>query len=515
MNTTRLGIAGRLWIGLATLITAVLVLVGGTTWLSLKDAAHAEAERALAADKLKAARRWAHLSEVVVNRVIALAHVSASSEDTAKDIRARNETDIKEITAIKAQIEGMPLTDADKAQIQLVGEHRKTVLATHARIKAMSDAGDAAGARQLTDTAFKQEVEAYYAALGRFAEMQEEANVAVGETLANTNRRHALISLGLLLGLMTVMAFGAQRLISSIREALQHSVEAAQRIAEGDLTVQLDTARSDELGDLMRALQAMTASLGGLVSQVRHATDSIQTASSEIASGNQDLSARTEQAASSLQQTASSMEQLSGTVQHYADTAREANQLATDATVAVRHGGEVVDQVVTQMDGIATASRKIADIIGVIDGIAFQTNILALNAAVEAARAGEQGRGFAVVAGEVRTLAQRSAQAAKEIKTLINDSTERVDNGAKLVGSAGQTMREIVSAIERVNQMMTEITASASEQSDGIRQVNGAVNHLDQMTQQNAALVEEAAAAATSLRDQADQLNSLVRVFKV
>jgi methyl-accepting chemotaxis protein len=514
MKHARLGIAGTLWAGLGLLIVAVLTLNAGAGWISMQEMANADAKRAIAAEKLNAARQWAHLSEVVVTRIVALTD-ARSDTGAVEKVRARNEADIRKITEIKQRIETLPLSDADKAQIQLIAERRATVLATRARIDALQQAGDTEGARALADATFQKEVSTYYQALGRFAEMQEEASNAVSTELAASHRRHTLWSLGLMAALLALAALGAQRLISSIRHALDRSVEAARRIAEGDLTVQLDTTRQDELGQLMQALEAMARSLSGLVSQVRQATDSIHTASSEIATGNHDLSARTEQAASSLQQTASSMEQLSGTVQHYADTAREANQLATDATQAVRHGGQVVDEVVTQMDGIALASRKIADIIGVIDGIAFQTNILALNAAVEAARAGEQGRGFAVVAGEVRTLAQRSAQAAKEIKTLINDSTERVDNGAKLVDSAGQTMRQIVSAIERVNQMMTEITASASEQSDGIRQVNGAVTHLDQMTQQNAALVEEAAAAASSLRDQADQLNGLVRVFKV
>ena len=514
MKNARLGIAATLWAGLGLLIVAVLALTVGAGWLSMREMAHAETQRSIAAEKLKAARQWSHLSEVVVTRVIALTHAPAG-DGSADEIRRRNEADIRRITEIKQQIEAMPLTAADKAQMQQVGERRKAVLATHGRIKALEQAGDTEGARTLTGTTFQNEVGAYYQALNRFADMQAEAADAVGQELAARHRDHTLWTVGLTVALLAVAALGARRLISSIRRALDQSVDAARRIAEGDLAVQLDTRRQDELGQLMQALQAMARSLGSLVGQVRQATDSIQTASSEIATGNHDLSARTEQTASSLQQTASSMEELSGTVQHYADTAREANQLATDATQAVRQGGQVVDDVVAQMDGIATASRKIADIIGVIDGIAFQTNILALNAAVEAARAGEQGRGFAVVAGEVRTLAQRSAQAAKEIKTLINDSTERVDHGAKLADSAGQTMRQIVSAIERVNHMMTEITTSASEQSEGIRQVNGAVSHLDQMTQQNAALVEEAAAAASSLRDQADQLNGLVRVFKV
>jgi len=243
--------------------------------------------------------------------------------------------------------------------------------------------------------------------------------------------------------------------------------------------------------------------------------DSVTTASAEIATGNHDLSARTEQTASSLQQTASSMEELTATVSQSADTARQANQLATSAAEAATRGGTVVAQVVTNMEAITQSSRRISDIIGVIDGIAFQTNILALNAAVEAARAGEQGRGFAVVASEVRSLAQRCAEAAKEVKTLINASVERVDSGAHLVTQTGLVMDEIVTSVRRVTDMMGEIASAATEQRDGIAQVNVAITNLDQMTQQNAALVEQSAAAAQSLQEQAQRLEQVVSVFKV
>jgi methyl-accepting chemotaxis protein len=248
---------------------------------------------------------------------------------------------------------------------------------------------------------------------------------------------------------------------------------------------------------------------------VRSATDSINTASAEIASGNQDLSARTEQAASNLEETAASMEQLTSTVRQSADSARQANQLASSASEIAVRGGNVVGQVVTTMNEINASSKKISDIIGVIDGIAFQTNILALNAAVEAARAGEQGRGFAVVAAEVRSLAQRSAQAAKEIKGLIGSSVDRVEAGSRLAAEAGQTMSEIVGSVQRVSDIIGEITAASGEQSDGIGQVNVAVSQLDQMTQQNAALVEESAAAAESLKDQATRLAQVVQVFRI
>ncbi|MDZ4355698.1 MAG: methyl-accepting chemotaxis protein [Variovorax sp.] len=301
----------------------------------------------------------------------------------------------------------------------------------------------------------------------------------------------------------------------SICRPLDDAQRLASAIAQGDLTRPVQVEGKDELASLMQALGHMQASLARIVGEVRSSTDSIGTASQQIASGNQDLSSRTEQAASSLEETAASMEQLTSTVRQSADAARQATQMAVaNAEVAVR-GGQVVGQVVTTMDEINHSSKKISDIIGVIDGIAFQTNILALNAAVEAARAGEQGRGFAVVAAEVRNLAQRSAQAAKEIKGLIETSVGKVEDGSRLVAQAGSTISEIVANAEKVSAFISDITTAAGEQSDGIGQVNVAVTQLDQMTQQNAALVEESAAAAESLKDQASRLAEVVRVFRL
>ena len=326
-------------------------------------------------------------------------------------------------------------------------------------------------------------------------------------------------TLGVVLG-VTALAVAlsvllAWRITRSVTLPIQGAIRVAEAIAGGDLSSSVPVHSRDEIGRLLQAIGAMQDRLRTLVGDIRESAESISTASAEIATGNHDLSHRTEQQAASLQKTASSMAQLTGTVRHNADSARQADQLASSASQIAARGGAVVAQVVSTMDDISASSKKIADIIGVIDGIAFQTNILALNAAVEAARAGEQGRGFAVVAGEVRSLAQRSAEAAKEIKALISASGERVDSGAKLVGDAGTTMREIVASIQRVTDIMSEITASTSEQSGGIGQVSGEVNQLDKMTQQNAALVEQSAAATESLKEQAQLLAQGVRAFRL
>jgi methyl-accepting chemotaxis protein len=301
----------------------------------------------------------------------------------------------------------------------------------------------------------------------------------------------------------------------SITRPLHEAVHVAQTVASGDLTSRIVVQSKDETGQLLQALKGMNESLKKIVGEVRVGTDTIATASSQIASGNQDLSSRTEEQASSLEETVAAMEELTSTVKQNADNARQANELAVSASEVAVKGGAVVLQVVDTMGSISESATKIVDIISVIDGIAFQTNILALNAAVEAARAGEQGRGFAVVAAEVRNLAQRSAAAAREVKTLIGDSVDKVDVGSKLVTQAGATMDEIVTSVQRVTDIMGEITAASEEQSAGIEQINKAMSQMDEVTQQNAALVEEAAAAAESMQGQAGNLAQVVGVFKL
>ncbi len=326
------------------------------------------------------------------------------------------------------------------------------------------------------------------------------------------------VDIAMLAASAVALALGAllsYAITQSIVKPLRQSVELANTVASGDLTSHVKAIGRDETAQLLQALQAMNDSLVRVVGEVRHTSDSIATGSAEIAHGNADLSSRTEAQASNLEQTAASMEELTATVNQNTATARQASQLSAVAREAAHEGGQVVGEVVKTMAEITTSSRKISDIIGVIDGIAFQTNILALNAAVEAARAGEQGRGFAVVAGEVRTLAQRSAQAAKEIKELIETSVQSVEAGSQLVGRAGSSMDNIVMQVQRVSDLIGEITAASEEQSNGIAQVGSAVAQLDQVTQQNAALVEQSAAAAESLKTQAAHLAGVVSAFKL
>jgi methyl-accepting chemotaxis protein len=351
--------------------------------------------------------------------------------------------------------------------------------------------------------------------LGALEDKQNNQTQVDAEAQFGSARNFMLVLLALAVGMGVAAATWITRgLLKQLGAEPSYTSKIATSIAEGDLSIAIDTKSSDR-GSLLSEMKQMRNSLVDIVSQVRRGTQTITTASREIAAGNTDLSSRTELQASSLEKTASAMEELTSTVKQNADNAREANQLAATASDVARKGGEVVSQVVGTMGEINSSASKIADIIGVIDGIAFQTNILALNAAVEAARAGEQGRGFAVVASEVRNLAQRSAAAAKEIKTLIGDSVEKIGRGSKLVGQAGVTMDEVVDSVKRVTNIMSEIANASAEQSAGIEQVNLSIIEMDGMTQQNAALVEQAAAAFQSLQDQAAELQRVVSIFKL
>ncbi|MFH7041021.1 methyl-accepting chemotaxis protein [Paucibacter sp. JuS9] len=386
-------------------------------------------------------------------------------------------------------------------------------------LKAADSAIDLASVDPNTGIAAMQQADAAFESLaktmgGMVARIDALAAESAESSQARSTRYNIILTL---IGLLAAggAVFVAWRMQGKLVAELARAGEVANAVAAGDLSVAADSDRADEVGDLLRSLDRMAQQLSESLRTVRESSQSIHTASAEIASGNQDLSVRTEEASSNLQKTSSSMEQLTGTVHQSAESASTANQLANSAAQVAQRGGTVVGQVVATMDEINTSSKKIADIIGVIDSIAFQTNILALNAAVEAARAGEQGRGFAVVASEVRSLAQRSASAAKEIKGLIDTSVDKVETGARLVQDAGTTMNEIVASVQRVTDIIAEISASTIEQSQGIGTVNTAVAQLDQMTQQNAALVEESAAAAESLKDQAVKLSDVVSGFRL
>lgn len=351
--------------------------------------------------------------------------------------------------------------------------------------------------------------------INKLVDLQTLTSKNIFDAAAAAGKRLSYILYGILTLAVAIAALFAWLLTNSITKPLSEALGLAESVASGDLRSDIVVSGNDEVTSLLSALKNMNSNLAATVGRVREGTETITVAAQEIASGNADLSRRTESQASSLEETASSIEELTGTVRQNADNARQANQLVVSATNVAVKGGAVVGQVVETMGSIKESSRKIVDIIGVIDGIAFQTNILALNAAVEAARAGEQGRGFAVVAAEVRNLAQRSASAAKEIKSLIGDSVDKVDQGSKLVDEAGKTMDEIVTSVQHVADIMSEITAASQEQSTGIEQVNLAINQMDEMTQQNAALVEQAAAAAESMEEQSVVLAEAVSVFKL
>ena len=513
MNLNSIRLTAKLWLSTGLIVLGLCAVIGFAALRSASDQAAGSAVLNDLNAKARLTTQWAGLTETNAARSQAvLLSSDPAVEAGLKDAIAATSAKIGEI---QKAIEATDLTSADKAQMATIAANRKVVLEIRASAMKLRAEGKPDEVKAILNNQYNPAMTTYQKSQRDFQAMGEQSFETARAITAQKGKDLVAISAAGIFLLIVGIVVGAAWLIRSIREPLLQANALASSIAQGDLSMKIDTSRSDEFGDLMKSLASMNESLGRMVHQVRQSTDSIATASAEIASGNNDLAQRTEQTSSNLQSTASSMDQLTGTVQQSAENARQASTLAANASSVAERGGAVVSQVVATMEEINVSSRKISDIIGVIDGIAFQTNILALNAAVEAARAGEQGRGFAVVASEVRSLAQRSAEAAKEIKGLIGTSVEKVASGTKLVSDAGNTMNDIVQSVRKVADMIGEITAAANEQSSGISHVNGAIGNLDQMTQQNAALVEESAAAAESLRDQANQLAQAVAVFKI
>ena len=508
-----ISVTRKLWISVLCIVAGMVGLAGFVGTGAYRFQKQQEAQEVILSQRVAEAMHWAALTKT--NAVRTLAVVLSTDPSVGEEFSPTIAATSAQITKVQKSLEEANLSEADKAQMARIAQLRSDMIAVRQQVMKLKEAGSADESVKIVQATYKPVVDKYLEGLQAFVDLQTAHITRMRAEMADTRVRMGLWAGVGMLALVVAIVLGAHWLINSIRRPLVQANEIAERIAAGDLSTQVGVDRSDEFGQLLLSLRNMNQALGGMIQEVRYGTDNIAQASAEIAMGNQDLSQRTEETSGRLQQAASAMAQLTSTLQQTAGNAQQATQLAEQASGVAQRGGAVVGQVVSTMNDIHASSQKIADIIGVIDGIAFQTNILALNAAVEAARAGEQGRGFAVVASEVRSLAGRSADAAKEIKQLIQASVERVADGARLVHEAGATMQEIVQSIERVTLTMAEINAVAAEQRDGIAQVSEAVSSLDQMTQQNAALVEESAAASHSLSEQSQNMKSVVGRFKV
>ncbi|SDA44378.1 MULTISPECIES: methyl-accepting chemotaxis protein [unclassified Janthinobacterium] len=510
---SHLRIGTRLAAGFALVL---LLSVISTSYALYSAHVNAEATRQMMEKPLAKERLVSDWYVLIYSAIARTSMIAKSTDETLSNVFAETIADsTKQGGELLKKIEALLDSDEEKATFKASIAERVKYQDAKTLVMNARKAGNAAQAENTYRDSFAPAAANYQNNVKALLAQQRKAIDATALAIEAANERSFTLLLTLCALVVALGSVCAWLITRSITVPLQAAVKVAETVADGDLRTHFGPAASDEIGDLMRALHGMNEALRKVVSEVQTGTNAIATASGEIAAGNQDLSARTEQQASSLEETASSMEELTSTVKQNADNARQANQMAVAASGVAERGGSIVSQVVDTMGAIDTASTKIVDIIGVIDGIAFQTNILALNAAVEAARAGEQGRGFAVVATEVRSLAQRSAAAAREIKTLIGDSVEQVNNGTRLVQQAGSTMGEVVDSVRRVTDIMAEITAASAEQSMGIDQVNQAIAQMDQVTQQNAALVEEAAAAAESMQDQAARLAQVAAGFQL
>ncbi|NMM37038.1 MAG: HAMP domain-containing protein [Glaciimonas sp.] len=506
-------ISTRLSAGFAAVLILMLAIAGlGISRLqAVGEVVHTMSSETMAIERLGA--EW--FTEISVNSARTVAVARTDEPESQQYFKEQIRITANKISAIQKSLEPMIASAGGKALLLHIAEKRKLYATVGDAVLELKRTGRNAVADQMIEEKFLPAVDAYLSSARQLIVYQQNLSQALA-TQADRHFQNGRILMASLSVAALLLGLACAWLISrSISIPLHAAVQIAQRVAAGDLSAQIVATGKDETGQLLAALRDMNTALHQVIGDVRFGVDTIALASGEIATGNADLSSRTEEQASALEETASSMEQLTATVHQNTDHARQAAQLAVSASSVAVKGGQVVSQVVDTMGSIKASSHKIADIISVIDGISFQTNILALNAAVEAAHAGEQGRGFAVVASEVRNLAQRSAAAAKEIKALIDDSVRQVDQGSELVDAAGQTMSEIVSSVQRVADIMSEITAASQEQSAGIEQVNQAIGQMDEMTQQNAALVEQAAAAAESLQGQAVSLAQAVSVFKL
>ncbi|WP_420921714.1 methyl-accepting chemotaxis protein, partial [Comamonas aquatica] len=463
--------------------------------------------------RIRLAVQWRGVTDLAIANVILGA--MSNEDEVSRYAAGKVQQGVEGASALQQQLEQVLNSQEGHQQLEKIAQARSKVLEINGQLSALRNRGELAPARQMLDSQLLPAVAVYNQAQTDLVTLQERMRDQALADSAQDRDAAMLVGSAALLAVVVLGLLLSIVIVRQITVPLDQAVALADTIAAGDLTAEVQDDRKDELGRLLRSLQTMAQRLRDVVSEVRNGVEAVSSAASQIATGNHDLSGRTEQTAANLEETAASIEELTSTVAPSTDTARQANQLATTAVQAAERGGHVVEQVVTSMQQITHSSHKISDIIGVIDGIAFQTNILALNAAVEAARAGEQGRGFAVVAGEVRLLAGRSAEAAKEIKALIAASVSNVDAGSAQVAQAGASMQEIVASVRRVTDLIGEISAAASEQHDGFAQVNQAVSNLDQMTQQNAALVEESSAAAMSMNEQAERLAQVVAVFNV